>query len=271
MPELPEVEFAARNLRRWLVDRTVEAAHAANTRIFRGSDPELFETSFVGSACTSAQRRGKLLLLAFDNGLGFLSHLGMTGKWLRRPVGETPRHSRAHLRLAGDDVVHYVDPRLFGRIQVGKTAELAALPELRALGPDPWEDGIDPLALHARLQRTSRAIKVALMDQAILAGLGNIQATEALFLAKIPPEQPANTLGIEKTKALAEAILESLANTLRAMGEGEDASYLEDGGGVENPFLVYGKAGQRCPRCGTTLEKMRQSGRTTTFCPFCQH
>lgn len=271
MPELPEVEYAARNLRDWLHGKTIERAEAEPTRIFRGGGREAFEHQLAGKKLEWLERRGKYLLLGFTGNVGLVSHLGMTGKWIRRPRNaEAPSHVRARLLLAKDGILHYRDPRLFGRIDVHPADRLFELPEIAGLGPDPLVDGIDAGKLYDRLHRTSRPVKVALMDQAVLAGVGNIQATEALFRAGVHPARPGHSLSRTEVERIAEGIFASIEFTLASTPAGEEIEYLEDAG-TENPFLVYGRAGSPCPRCTTTLEKLVLGGRSSFFCPRCQH
>jgi len=270
MPELPEVEFAARALGRWLEGRTIERASAPESRIVRGADRRAFERDLQGRTLRRIDRRGKILLLAFDGDVGLVSHLGMTGKWVRRgPDDPRPRHARARLALRGDGIVYYDDQRLFGRLAVHPAHSLLELPEVRALGPDPLVDGVDPERLLERLRRTSRSVKVAIMDQSVLAGLGNIQATEALFRAGIHPARVASTLDLDEVRALAAGIEDSIAHTLGDAGDGDEIAYVEEPGAA-NPFLVYGRKGEPCPRCGTPIEAIVLGGRTSAFCPRCQ-
>lgn len=269
MPELPEVEHAKRCLQRWLTGKTILRAEASRTRVFRGGDPCAFARALRGRTLERIDRRGKYLLLSFDGGVGVMSHLGMTGKWVRREEGDRLAHSRARLALDDGSVLHYCDPRLFGRIAVHRGVALSELPEIRALGPDPLADGIDPAALHDALEKSSRAVKVALMDQGVLAGVGNIQATEALFRAGVQPARPARSISREEARALAEAIQASIEHTFLINGPDEIA-YLHSGGDVENRFLIYDRAGSPCPRCGRRLEKVSLGGRTSAYCPQCQ-
>lgn len=270
MPELPEVEFAARALRRWMRGRRIVEAEAPPTRIFRGSEREDFVRLLPGTELEWIERRGKYLLFGFTKGVGLISHLGMTGKWVRVPEGQAPpSHVRARLELDSGEAVVYRDPRLFGRIAVHPVDELFSLPEIRALGPDPLIDGLDAERLHRRLSRSARPVKVALMDQSVLAGIGNIQATEALFLARIHPARPASSLEPAEVRKLAEAIVGSIHHTLEIQGEGDAITYVEEARS-QNPFRIYGRAGSPCPRCRTPLEKVELGGRTSVFCPRCQ-
>ena len=280
MPELPEVEHAARCLRRWLRGRVVVRAEAGATRVFR-PEPKAGARTFVrtlpGRRLERIDRKGKLLLLRFDGDVGVLAHLGMTGRWvLRREGEEPPRHSRARLVVGGSRggelTLHYDDPRLFGRIQVVEhPGDLLARPEARALGPDPLVDGLDAAALALRLAKTTRSVKVALMDQAVIAGVGNILATEALYRAKIHPSRPGRSLDAREVAALARGIHASIAHGLSTMEGDDDVLYLEMGGEQENPFLAYDRAGERCRRCRRgVFAKLTLGGRTSAFCPECQ-
>ena len=276
MPELPEVEHAARCLRAWLSGRTVIKAEAPDTRVFRGTDRRAFSRLLTGNRLHRIDRRGKNLLLTFERAVGVFSHLGMTGKWLRRAPAEhsaprlpAPTHSRARLRLDDQSTLHYCDPRLFGRIAVHEGAVLTDLPEIRALGPDPLLDGIDPSALREKLAKSARPIKVALLDQTVLAGIGNIHATEALFRAGLDPRTPGNRLSIDAVERLARSIHDSIAHALPLNGTSEIA-YLSEGDHVPNDFLIYDRKGQPCPRCASTLASMSLGGRTTAYCPRCQ-
>ena len=267
MPELPEVEIASRQLRAWAQGLRIVAAHAAKTRVIRGQSPKRF-AALAGHWLTGIERRGKWMILLFDRGLGLLSHLGMTGKWVRRHKGQPePKHLRASLELEDRHVLDYTDPRLFGRLQCGPAAGLRALPSYAALGPDPL-GGVDAALLQGRLQKTRRSIKEALMDQRTLAGLGNIHVGESLHRAALHPARPANTLAVADTTRLARAIEASIHFALQAQDGPEPITYVEEGG--DNPFLVYARGGEPCLACGTTIERMVQGGRSTFFCGVCQ-
>src|SRR3954465_12025236 len=168
MPELPEVEIASRQLRRWLGGRRIVSAHAARSRVIRGQTQARF-AGLAGHRLLGIERFGKWMLLSFDGGEGLISHLGMTGKWVRRREKEPrPAHVRASLILDDGHALDYRDMRLFGRLIRGKTERLRTSTGLSALGPDPLQ-GIDVERLHAVLVRTRRSMKEALMDQRTLA------------------------------------------------------------------------------------------------------
>src|SRR5258708_7097642 len=205
MPELPEVETAARNLRRWSAGRAVGAVTTTGApRLFRPQSARA-AALLTGARFAAVSRSGKNLLLTLRRAdgapLGVWSHLGMTGKWLRRAAGdEKPRFAPVSLILDDGRALHYCDMRLFGRFRVIKAARFSEIAELADLGPDPLGDGIDAPALHQRLQRLRTPIKVALLDQTLIAGVGNILASEALFRARLDPRRPARTLTLAEVR-----------------------------------------------------------------------
>jgi len=277
MPELPEVEFARRCWERWANGRRVTGVTATVSRVLRPATPRALQ-AVRGARFVQFERRGKNLLLTARSGhgkVGLWSHLGMTGKWVRRPVGELPRFARASFTLNDGQALHYCDMRLFGRLQVVPQARFAEVPELAALGPDPLVDGIDLRRLADRLGSLRLPIKVALLDQRLIAGVGNIQASEALHRAGIDPRRPARSLSRAEVARLAAGIRRSIAATLarfdRAVGPDGDIAYVEEPG-TPNFFAVYDQAGARCPRCRKgVVTRLVQAGRSTFFCPRCQH
>jgi formamidopyrimidine-DNA glycosylase len=276
MPELPEVEHAARCLRAWALGRRILAAELdpRARRLYRPGSGPAFARAVTGRKVESVGRLGKHLLLTLGDGapLGLLLHLGMTGKWVRRLPGEPPpSHSRLRLALEGGALLHYRDPRLFGRLRLVPGARFDEHPELRALGPDPLAAGVDAGRLAARLARTRRPVKVALLDQRILPGVGNIHAAEACFRARLDPRRPASGLSRPEVARLARGVRASFRAALSALGDGPgpEIAYVEEGG--ENPFLVYAREGERCPRCRLgRIGRIVQAQRSTFFCPACQ-
>lgn len=267
MPELPEVETAARHLRSWAKGRLILEARAEKSRVIRPQQPKRF-AELGGRRLFDIARTGKWMLLEFDGGEGLISHLGMTGKWIRRGAREAPpSHVRATLFLEDGHALDYRDPRLFGRLIRGTTAALRASPAWRSLGPDPLL-GIDLERLGRLLRKTKRSVKEALMDQRLLAGLGNIHVAESLHRAGLHPERLSLTLGDSEVLRLGAAIDESLRFALALEDKPTPIVYVEEGG--ENRFLVYGHAGEPCAACSTPIERIVQGGRSTFFCPRCQ-
>lgn len=272
MPELPEVEACRRQLQRWGEGRRLVGVSlpdpgavrpARSTRPSAGGAGAALQ-ALVGATLGVPRRHGKRIAWPVG-GHGLLLHLGMTGRWVRRTDGQVPRFGRLALHLDDGSRLWLVDPRRFGCVVPLEATGLdVALHE--GLGPDALDAQLDGPALAARL-RSRRAVKVALMDQARVAGLGNIQVVEALFEARIHPDTPCEALDPAAWTRLAAAVRHTLASTLAAIGN-EDLVYVSEGG--ENPFSVYGRAGQPCPRCGTILVAASRAGRTTTWCPSCQ-
>jgi len=274
MPELPEVEFAARTLRRLALGRRVErvVADPQGRRLFRPATPATVLRSLGGATLDDVARHGKQLLLTFSTArgpIGLLSHLGMTGKWTGGPAAPPTSHARLSLLLDDGTALHYDDPRMFGRLRLVAGADFSKVEEVAALGPDPLHDGIDAAALGAGLGATRRPVKVALLDQALLAGVGNIHAAEACWRARLDPRRRADRLGTREVAALARGLRATFRFALAKL-DGPEIEYLEEGG--DNPFHVYGREGARCrhPGCGGTVRRIVQAQRSTFFCARCQ-
>lgn len=289
MPELPEVEVAARSLSHWAVRRHVRAVTVTDRRTLAGGKPAAL-AALVGARLETIERRGKNLLLTFrgrSGPVGVWSHLGMTGKWVcRAPKDPAPRFARVRVDLRGGPTLYFVDMRLFGFFRLVPGADFGGLRVLAALGPDPLRHGIDSARLVERLRRSRQPIKVAIMDQALIPGVGNIQASEGLHRAGLDPRRAASSLTAPEVARLGRGILASFRYTLRSfatagalppeaknVGGGKatsDVAYVEESG-TRNPFRVYDLAGARCPRCPEgTIERIVQAGRSTYFCPACQ-
>jgi formamidopyrimidine-DNA glycosylase len=269
MPELPEVEFARGCIERWLKGKPLARVEADRTRVVRGSSPAAIE-ELAGHKLQRVERRGKWLLWQFDHDRGVLAHLGMTGKYvLQKPKDGPVSHSRVRFVRQDGAVLHYQDPRMFGRVAAGPIAALRSDPGFHALGPDAWDDPPTATQLCEVLHSRKRAVKEVLMDQTVLAGVGNIQATEALFHARVHPARGGASLSPEECRRIAAGIHWSLARTLK-MNKGDKIIYVEEPGEHENPFLIYGKEGEPCPNCGTPIKATESGGRTSAFCPHCQ-
>jgi formamidopyrimidine-DNA glycosylase len=268
MPELPEVEFARRSLVKWTDGRQVVRTEAdPKARTFRNS--RIADVEALTGRLVRAERRGKFLMLTFDDGRGAVAHLGMTGKFIKRAAGDAAKWSRARFVLDSGEVIHFQDPRLFGLIEPVPVDELATHQSVAKLGVDPLVDGLTVGQLREALAGSKQELKVALMDQERIAGLGNIHAAEALFRAKLHPARKPDTLTPAELSALTKAIHEGIAFALEVEDGGDEIEYVEEPG-AKNPFLVYGRAGEPCSRCRTAIEQFTQGGRSTFFCPSCQ-
>ena len=266
MPELPEVEIARRTLVRWFDRHSVQRAEASKTRIFRGAKPKAFEA--IRGPLTSAERKGKYLLLSFGD-QGVLAHLGMTGKFLKRAAGDEVPYSRARWVLDTGEVIHFRDPRMFGRIEPVPAAKLWSLAAVAALGQDPLNDGLTAEQLKAAVGKSKQDLKVALMDQGRVTGLGNIHATEALYRAKLHPSRAPGTLTDAEWARLCDAIHAAIAFGLDEQSGTDEIQYVEEPG-TPNPFLVYGRDGEECGQCNAVILKSEHGGRSSFFCPECQ-
>lgn len=272
MPELPEVEAHRRLLDRHatgrrLVDVVVVDPGAVrprrSTRPSHGGAAAALRPA-VGGVFDPPFRVGKRLGWPVGE-VGLEVHLGMTGHWVRRVGDEVPRFARLGLRLDDGATLWFTDARRFGCVVPHPRAALAQVVG-SGLGPDALDAALDGPALAARFC-TSRPVKLALLDQARLAGLGNIHAVEALFLAGIHPDTPCDALDAAAWARLADAIPRQLHEGLADLGQ-DEIVYLSDG--AESPFRVYGRAGLPCPVCGTAVARAVRGGRSTTWCPRCQ-
>lgn len=266
MPELPEVEVARRALERWFKGRRVVRAETEATRIFRGAKRSDFEK--IRGRLLKAERRGKYLMLTFEDDRGVIAHLGMTGKFVRRPEGEKEPWSRARWILDSGEAVHFKDPRMFGRIEPAPAGTLREAKAILSLGIDPLADGLDWKQLKEAVGKSKQDLKVALMDQSRVTGLGNIHAAEALYRSGLHPARKPGTLSDAEWKALTKGIHASIKYALDHE-DGDEITYVEEPGSP-NPFLIYGRAGEKCRRCGTKVQSFEQGGRTTHVCPKCQ-
>lgn len=271
LPELPEAEIARRQLARWvgaepirairLEDPAVVRTHLSSRPSDAVDEPEVALRPLIGSVATGFRRHGKRIALVTP-GLGVLVHLGMSGKLVRSE--EVPRYGRVGLVTSGT-TVWLVDRRRFGCLVPVAPASID--PTLRqGHGPDALEEAVSAEALAARLTGR-RAVKVALLDQQVLAGIGNIQAVEILFRAGVDPRTRCDALTSAQHAALATVIPRQLREVVEAEDGGE-ITYVTDGG--ENVFRVYGHADEPCPACGEPIASLRQSGRSTFWCPGCQ-
>jgi formamidopyrimidine-DNA glycosylase len=265
MPELPEVETVVRTLRPRLVGQTVRRVTLSRTDILTPPDFDLAK-HLLGRTVRSIDRRGKRIVLTLDTGDRFYIHLGMTGQ-LTADVPTAPLKTHTHLILdtpAGQ--IRFRDPRRFGGIWwLGRDAS----PDAR-MGPEPLT--LRPAQLATRLAKTKRAIKVALLDQQLVAGLGNIYVDEALFAAGLHPLLLASDLSLDQVKRLTRAIKLILRTAIRQRGSTLRDYMDADGasGAFQNRHKVYDRAGEPCRACKTPIERIVLGGRSTHFCPKCQ-
>ena len=274
MPELPEVENTARDLKPLLVGRRVQGVQILWPRLLHDMTPEDFAAALTGRQIVNTDRRGKFLLFPLDNRRIWVVHLRMTGQLhLVSAQAEVERHVHALLDLDNGQQLRYRDTRKFGRFYLVENLERLAA----KLGPEPLSETFTPLELFFRLQGRRSAVKALLLDQRVVAGLGNIYADEALFTAGIDPRRPANTLTQADCNRLHAAIRQTLATAIREGGSSLGNSPLTNYRrpiGVQGRFQqrhqVYQRAGQPCHLCGAPIERIKLGQRSTHFCPNCQ-
>ncbi|CCG41901.1 bifunctional DNA-formamidopyrimidine glycosylase/DNA-(apurinic or apyrimidinic site) lyase [Magnetospirillum molischianum] len=274
MPELPEVETVARGLERVWLDRTLTAVTTRRAGL-RRPFPTNFALRLTGRRFVSVGRRAKYLLAHFDDGLVLLGHLGMSGRMVISGLRNTPPGPHDHVEFVTDDgtLVTMTDPRRFGLLDLSTETELAAHPLLAGLGPEPLEDSFDAAVLGAALAGKATAIKLALLDQTVVAGLGNIYVCESLFRAGLSPLRPAGSVSGAELTALVSAIKAVLHEAIAAGGSSLRDHVRPDGelGYFQHGFKVYGRAGQPCPDCAGPpgcpgIERIVQGGRSTFHC-----
>jgi formamidopyrimidine-DNA glycosylase len=259
MPELPEVEFAVRRLRRVLRGRQIVSLRAHHRAQRRDVTPRVVR-AVAGRRVTDVQRRGKHQLLWLDDGAVLLVHFKMDGDWAFGRSGTAlPHHARVSLDLHDGRRVVLVDPRAFCTMRwfaPGQPPELA-------LGPEPEDAALTPAVLRMRLARKRGPIKPALLDQSVLAGVGNIYAAEALWHAGISPRAVAAALSADRASRLLDGLRAALAD-----GHVNAGRYHRGERAI--PFNVYDREGEPCRRCGRDVRRIAQAGRSTYFCARCQ-
>jgi formamidopyrimidine-DNA glycosylase len=264
MPELPEVETIARELDSSLAGSRIQSVDLRWERSLAEPSPVVFTRRLNGQTFKQVSRRGKFLLmrLSADH---LLIHLRMSGN-LQVVVGSHPpeKHDRLVLGLSGDRSLVFNDTRKFGRIWLTGNPEQV----LGRLGPEPLADSFTIQDLQTKLRERHRQLKPLLLDQTFLAGLGNIYTDEALHIAKLHPCLLSDSLSEGQVEGLWHAIRDVLQEGIHLNGASID--WVFRGGDFQNHFRVYGRAGDACPVCGTTIERMLVSQRGTHFCPNCQ-
>ena len=270
MPELPEVETTRRGLEPLLVGQRIRTAVVRNPQL-RQPVPRQLAQRLAGATVRQLTRRGKYLLL--DCGAGTLIlHLGMSGRlWVVNGAAPVTAHDHFDLVMENGTVVRLRDPRRFGLVlwQAGDPLKHRLL---AAIGPEPLAPEFNGASLHRVTRNRGAAIKQVLMDGHVVAGVGNIYANEALFRAGIAPRTAARRLSRERCDVLAAKIRETLELAIGAGGSSLRDYVGSDGaaGSFQSQFMVYDRAGEPCPHCGTKIRGVRQGQRSTFYCPRCQ-
>lgn len=274
MPELPEVETVRRILEHSIAGRAILSIEPGDFPDVMGGPPiDQVSMAVAGATITGIDRRAKYLFLRLDTDDVLIAHLRMTGRLLVVPSSAPPvRFEHLAIHLSDGLDLRFGDQRKFGRIVLARPEDADAL-SLR-LGPEPLDESLSAQALHTRLQPHRASIKSILLDQRIIAGLGNIYVDEALFLARVHPLRPAQSLSAAETESLLQTIRQVLQQAID--NQGTTFSTFEnpygERGDNAGALNVYGKGGASlpCPQCGTPLVRLVVAGRGTTFCPHCQ-
>jgi formamidopyrimidine-DNA glycosylase len=274
MPELPEVETVRRTLTGLIKGKQIVAIGTDWEAILRDGLDEV-RARLVGETFTRVDRRGKYLLLRLTGDWTLVSHLRMEGKYMLATDHEMPHERWTHVwfTFADGSELRYMDSRKFGRMNVVRTGtENVAISGLASMGPEPvaLDFTVDDFA--AKLAKHKKAIKSVILDQATVAGVGNIYADESLWRARVHPERPANSLTLAEVTRLHDAIIEIMAESIKLRGTTVHSFVDAAGqvGGFQDRLAVYGHQGEPCPRCGTKIVKIKVGGRGTHFCPHCQ-
>jgi formamidopyrimidine-DNA glycosylase len=274
MPELPEVETVMRGLRQRLEGRRIVRA-AANRPDLRWPLPDGLEQRLTGAWVEGFRRRGKYILMRLAGGDSMLLHLGMSGRIVLGPARPNQPTPHEHLVLETDDGwrMGFVDPRRFGSVDLVPTPDEDAHRLLAELGPEPLEPGFSPARLAAALTGKRTSIKAALLDQKVVAGLGNIYVCEALFRARLSPLRSAHTVPGTRAERLVPAIKDTLREAIAAGGSSLRDYVQPDGelGYFQHAWKVYGRESEPCERCPARpacpgIRRIVQSARSTFYC-----
>jgi formamidopyrimidine-DNA glycosylase len=266
MPELPEVETIKNELLPHVIDRTITGVELFWERIVRQPAVEEFLTRVVGQRITGLTRRGKYLFFHLNGGQVLVMHMKMTGSLLVNPTDT--RFTRTILHLDNGADIHFWDPRKFGVMWL----EADESNVTGRLGPEPLDDTFTPETLAKLLYNRTAPVKPILLDQAVIAGIGNMYADESLFDAKIHPMRPGGSLSAKEIGRLHASIRHVLRKALDSKGASVRNYIRPDGrlGTAHDEFSVAHGMGKKCPRCGTPIERIIVRGRGTYLCPRCQ-
>ncbi len=275
MPELPEVETVRRGLATVLEGRRLARVQAFRPDL-RLPLPEDFAQMLTGRRVRSVGRRAKYLVISVEDGPVLLGHLGMSGRVVIAPAHDDPPRKHDHVRFLTEDgmLVTYTDPRRFGLFVFAPAADPQSHPLLAGLGPEPLDDAFTPAVLTRAFKEKITPVKVALLDQRIVAGIGNIYASEALFRAGIAPMRAAGSLTSREAEALVPAIKSVLGEAIAAGGSSLRDHVQPSGelGYFQHRFAVYDREGEACPGCDCDrsrtggVRRLAQSGRSTFYC-----
>jgi len=269
VPELPEVETTVRGLRPVLEGQRLASVETRRPDMRTAFPPDLRQR-LTGARVTSLARRAKYGLIDTERGDTCIFHLGMSGRWRIDPA-EIGRHDHFILETEAGRRLALNEPRRFGFVDLVPTADLDAYPPFAAMGPEPLSDAFDGAYLALAFDGRVAPVKALLLDQRVVAGLGNIYVCEALHIAKIAPTREAGRISRPRLDRLADAVKDVLVAAIEAGGSSLRDYARPDGnlGYFSKQFLVYGREGEACA-CGSPVRRRTDSGRSTFYCPRCQ-
>ena len=269
MPELPEVETVRNEILPYIIGRYVTGVTLFWEGIVKEPSAEEFYSRLIGQRITSLNRRGKYLIVSLSSDDFWIIHLKMTGSLIiGQDSSQPPKYTRAIIHLDKDTNIFFRDPRKFGILKLVKDKNTI----IGKLGPEPLETDFTPQVLAQLLAKRTAPIKALLLDQHLIAGIGNMYADEALFAAKIHPLRSGASLSREEIERLYNAIREVLWAGISKKGASTDTYFRPDGtrGSAHDEFNVAHGSGKTCPNCGTPIERIVVRNRGTYFCPKCQ-
>lgn len=275
MPELPEVETVKNGLKKQIIGKTVSEIKLSDKQLRRKTNPNI-ESILKNAKVKKLERRAKVLYVHFDNKYSLLFHLGMTGK-LVFDLKSIPKHLQKHNHISiffsDSSYLIFNDIRRFGFVDLVKTSEIENLDYIKNLAPEPLTEEFNELYLQKKLAKKQIAIKAAIMDNSIVVGVGNIYASESLFKARIHPMRKSNSLSLKELEALIKAIKETLIVAIEKGGSTLRDYVQSDGslGYFQHEFFVYGRDGEPCKVCGSTIKKRTIAQRSTFYCDKCQN
>jgi formamidopyrimidine-DNA glycosylase len=273
MPEMPEVETLARQLRKKIIGQTVTEIHLSGLPL-RRPIADTFAATLEGRTIKKIVRCGKYLVLALDPKAFWVIHLGMSGRILHHAQkGDVSKHTHAVVCFGDGTELEYRDHRRFGLMCAYEVQKLNLIPEIRTLGMDPLGPNFKVQRLWPLLQKSSQEIKSFLLDQRKIAGLGNIYVCESLFRAGIHPARFCFTVGFGETKHLIGAIQEVVKTAIRNKGTTFSDYMHSDGGTGQNQrfLMVFQREGEKCYQCDMPVRRIRQGNRSSFYCSHCQH
>lgn len=275
MPELPEVEIVANHLGKLMIGKRIVSATLLRSRLAPHSEPDLFAALLQSAAVERIHRRGKHILISLDNGRTLMVHLRMTGRFmLLADESDEPKFTHARFTLDNGQKLLFQDQRHFGFMRIIDSSEILTAKELAKLAPEPFSEEFTADYLKTTASRSTRNLKEFLLDQTKVCGVGNIYASEAMFLGQVNPGMKANKLSRPKAVRLHQSIKDVLSETL-ALGAGMAIDPANIGGGIygdsDAGWRVYGREGEPCPNCSQPIDRIVQAGRSTFYCRKCQH